>query len=107
MYPGHRQVLIFYNQAGVAIKDKQINDLHEDKKGLEERDIIIHTFEVNKAESEVKKYSIDTADLFTFILIGKDGGEKFRSKAMVTNKKLFSIIDVMPMRREEMKKQDG
>ena len=106
MYPGHRQVYIFYNQAGTAIKDKQINDLHEDKKGLQERDIIIHTFEVNKAESEVKKYNIATADSFTFILIGKDGGEKFRSKDIVANKKLFSIIDAMPMRRQEMKKQD-
>ena len=39
------------------------------------------------------------------ILIGKDGGEKFRQDRNVELKEIFKIIDVMPMRRQEMKKK--
>ena len=42
---------------------------------------------------------------FTAILLGKDGGEKFRSPTPVTPARINQIIDSMPMRREEMKRQ--
>ena len=42
---------------------------------------------------------------FMVILIGKDGGEKFRQDRNVELKEIFKIIDVMPMRRQEMKKK--
>lgn len=40
---------------------------------------------------------------FMVILIGKDGGEKFRQDRKVELKDIFNIIDVMPMRLQEMK----
>ncbi len=42
---------------------------------------------------------------FTAILLGKDGGEKYRSPTPVTPARLNQIIDAMPMRREEMERQ--
>ena len=39
---------------------------------------------------------------FNFYLIGLDGGIKFSSSSIVDNKKLFNLIDVMPMRRHEI-----
>jgi len=40
---------------------------------------------------------------FTVILVGKDGGEKFRSNSPVTIEKLDALIDAMPMRQQEMR----
>ena len=40
------------------------------------------------------------------ILVGKDGGSKRRTQqAILTNKSLFSTIDAMPMRQQEMQRQ--
>ncbi|MEO6803277.1 MAG: DUF4174 domain-containing protein [Granulicella sp.] len=40
---------------------------------------------------------------FTVILIGKDGGEKLRSRSVLPYERLASTIDSMPMRQQEMK----
>jgi hypothetical protein len=42
---------------------------------------------------------------FTTILVGKDGGEKFRQTGVIRLKEIFQIIDAMPMRQQEMKKK--
>ena len=41
----------------------------------------------------------------TTILVGKDGGEKFRQTGVIRLKEIFQIIDAMPMRQQEMKKK--
>ncbi len=48
------------------------------------------------------RYHVAPAE-FTLILIGKDGGEKFRSHTPVTIEKLSTIIDAMPMRQQEVR----
>jgi hypothetical protein len=40
---------------------------------------------------------------FTVILVGLDGGEKFRSGSVVDPNQLDKLIDRMPMRRREMR----
>jgi hypothetical protein len=42
---------------------------------------------------------------FTVILVGKDGGEKLRGDDKVSLTEIFSLIDAMPMRQQEMKEQ--
>ena len=42
---------------------------------------------------------------FTTILVGKDGGEKFRQTGIIRLEEIFQIIDAMPMRQQEMKKK--
>jgi hypothetical protein len=44
---------------------------------------------------------------FRATLIGKDGGVKARWDAPVTLNALYAVIDVMPMRRREMRARDG
>ncbi len=39
---------------------------------------------------------------FAVILVGKDGGEKYRSRVPVTIEKLDALIDAMPMRQQEV-----
>lgn len=38
------------------------------------------------------------------ILVGKDGGEKYRKQGVVAPQQIFDLIDGMPMRQAEMKK---
>lgn len=42
------------------------------------------------------------ASSFTVVLLGRDGGEKFRAHVPVAAKALFETVDSMPMRRLEM-----
>ena len=46
-------------------------------------------------------------DAFAMVLVGKDGTEKYRSSAPVITDKIFSLIDRMPMRRQEMRQKDN
>ena len=103
MYPGKRQILLFYNDNGIAVKNKQLSLFTNDEKGLKERDIVIHTYKTNEAAAN--KWNIKSGAAFTFILVGKDGGEKMRTDTIVSLAQLYKTIDAMPMRKEEMKQQ--
>lgn len=43
-------------------------------------------------------------DEFAVILVGKDSGAKLKSETPVTAARVFGIIDVMPMRQQEMRR---
>ncbi|MEM0923801.1 MAG: DUF4174 domain-containing protein [Pseudomonadota bacterium] len=43
---------------------------------------------------------------FTVILVGLDGGEKFRADRIVAPSELEALIDLMPMRRQELRRAD-
>lgn len=102
IYPGKRQVLIFYNANGTALKDKQLAELKKNATGVEDRDMIVYTYSTT-AKEEVKKWKIDAAKPFTVLLIGKDDGEKMRSDSVVNAATFFNTIDAMPMRKSEIK----
>ena len=79
--------------------------LAKDAAGLKERDIQVHeVIGLKPNEAMFKKYKA-SAQIFTFILIGKDGGKKIRSHEPVNLEKLYQIIDAMPMRQAEMKQR--
>ena len=50
-----------------------------------------------------KRYKINTA-MMTVVLIGKDGGEKYRKNSLDL-KEIYRVIDAMPMRIQEMKRR--
>jgi hypothetical protein len=100
-----RQVLVFYKEGGKALHDKQIAEFKKYRSGIKERDIEIKTFLYSaETESVWQQNKIDKDSAFTFILIGRDGGEKYRSVTPVSAAALFEQIDAMPMRRSEMRK---
>lgn len=80
-----------------------------DKAGFQERDLLI--FEIvsdiapNFSNEDIQflKNTYLPQHPFVLILIGKDGTEKLRSEQLLSNEKLFEIIDAMPMRKQEIK----
>lgn len=86
---------------------------------LEERHIIVSRF-VNSANSRIAGTEVDRMNenemrrqfniadgQFTVILIGKDGGEKYRTTSVPDMKAIFSLVDGMFMRQQEMRLQDS
>lgn len=102
-----REVILFaYADDDISLK-KQLIILNSDPKGLAERDlrISIKLWGLDKSLTH-QKYKIPK-NLFVFVLIGKDGGEKYRSEKITSLQKLYAIIDAMPMRVYEMRKKDN
>ena len=94
-----RQLLIF--GANQPEFKSQLQLLKQDSVGMTDRDLLVYTYK--DGSSFHKKYAVKPGQ-FTIILIGKDGGEKFRSYTVVKPETLFALIDSMPMRKAEMRK---
>lgn len=98
-YNSKRQVIIFGSPQSKPVM-QQLALLKKEAAGVEERDI-----EITLAPKEMKwhkKYNVAPSDTFTLLLIGKDGGEKYRVGKPTAAQELFAIIDAMPMRQSEM-----
>ncbi|WP_345955935.1 DUF4174 domain-containing protein [Mucilaginibacter sp. PAMB04168] len=96
-----RMLLIFADKPGNQLVKKQKDILDANAAGIKERDIEVLTYYEGKDRVQFQKRSVK--DTFTVILIGKDGGEKYRATQPITLSKLFGFIDAMPMRVQEMK----
>nr|WP_295922259.1 DUF4174 domain-containing protein [uncultured Dyadobacter sp.] len=100
-----RQVLLFYTESGLEKQTEQSKILTAHQKDVDERDIRVKSLSYSKSNlAEWKKWNVDTGTPFTFILVGRDGGEKLRSSEVVTAEKLFGLIDAMPMRKNEVER---
>ena len=101
-YKNFREVILFYPISKIDTVSKQFKILSEDMAGLTERQIKITKVATNTKNFE--KYSLlkINPSLLTLVLIGKDGGVKFSSNKIITSNKLYSLIDKMPMRKQEM-----
>lgn len=105
--PVERQVLLFYTNLGKEMWEKQKGELNRREPGTKERDILIKSFQIGLAnDGLLRDWNVDSAKDFTFILVGRDGGEKFRSNGFVTADKLFALIDAMPMRQHEQRRSE-
>jgi len=101
-----RKVLLFYNNNGLEQWKAQVAALKKHQKDIRERDIEVKSFPYSKENiPEWRKWGIDSTSAYTFLLIGRDGGEKLRSSQVVNPEKLFGLIYAMPMRREEVKRK--
>ena len=96
-----RTLLIFGKEAAPGTVEQQLLLFQKDTAGMKERDLKIQVIDVGN--SLIKKYKV-LENQFTVLLLGKDGGEKLRTLQLLSTAKLFSIIDAMPMRRQEMRK---
>ena len=102
-FVNYRQLLIFGSELHSELVTKQKALLNNVKSGVQARDIKIT---VVPAASELNKEYKIKPGTFIVILVGKDGSEKHRAVAILQPQKLFTIIDAMPMRRSEMKKNE-
>lgn len=85
---------------GIVDRDLVIFELLENGKSKVDNSVL------KKDETEFlrERFNVEKGD-YTFILVGKDGGEKLRKNKYVPISELFSLIDSMPMRQEEMRKK--
>lgn len=114
----NRIVLLIANQPDLDTYARQIKELHSDPDGIKERRLIIfriepdrysQSLENNHWQKRDKHFQAHPAsnDKFEFVLIGLDGGIKTRRSTLVSNADLFTLIDGMPMRQQEMRTNLG
>lgn len=107
-------LIISDNEASDNYKN-QILKLEAAQDGLIERKVLVYNVLPNKykvsnssnnwiASSVLFNTFMDTNDAFTVILIGLDGTVKLKKEAVLATKTLFDLIDSMPMRQAEMRK---
>ena len=82
-----------------------------EKAGFEERQLVVVPVlaDAVKAAGDApgalqKKYGVE-AKSFAVVLLGKDGHDAYRASKPIRGESLYEIIDAMPMRRDEMKRQ--
>lgn len=111
----NRLVVVFSDNDSQTMAEQQINRLKKDQESLDERDLLYFWFSEEHAGGRSPGFSAqEVASLrerynpegkpFLLVLIGKDGGVKMTRHAAVEPREIFDLIDSMPMRRSEMKK---
>ncbi len=116
----HRVLLVFSPSEGNASFVRQYNEWKRTMDGMAERDLIWVPLIAGQPSSAAgRAISPDAQQLlrrqlrvepgeFAVMLVGRDGGVKLRKQQPVDAMSLFALIDSMPMRRQEMRKQaDG
>lgn len=115
-----RLLLIKINEPNNAIYKEQIKELEKNLLGLAERKIIVYHIKKdefikglsnkkswNTIKIKNKKYFLKVSNPeFEIFLIGLDGQVKLKQTELLKSKELFSKIDLMPMRMQEMNKSN-
>ncbi len=115
-YRWHKRMIIIFSPQVINPQYRELKrKLERSIPEMDDRDLIkveILTDGTSKVEDYVvpedveinlrERYRIDPAH-FAAILVGKDGQEKCRWESGVDVQEIFSRIDAMPMRREEIK----
>lgn len=110
----HRPLLVFAPDGTDPDLQRQRAILDGDTAGLRDRDMVVNYVVGNTIEARLGPApGLDAAELrrrfgvpqdeFRAILVGKDGGSKLVGREPLTVSRLFSTIDAMPMRRDEMR----
>ena len=109
-----RLLLVFSPSENTDLLRQQVDLFSEQKVENKERDLIIfqiypdggliqNTRNLTKWQAQKLFHQFRLPqDQFHLLLIGKDGGEKFRSPKVTNMKTIYELIDQMPMRRSEM-----
>lgn len=110
------RVLVLFAEPGDARYGQQQDLLDAVRDGLAERDVLVLGVvgeSVSTLFGDLSGFDVDavrhaagrnTAEPFEVVLIGKDGGVKQRWTTPVSPDALFSTIDAMPMRANEMRR---
>ena len=96
-----RLLCIFGKEQHKKSVDQEVQLFEKEKDALKERSLKLIVVPENSLL--YKKYQVSSGD-FIVILVGKDQTEKYRTNKIVQPAEIFTIIDGMPMRRQEMQK---
>lgn len=111
----NRLVLILVDDTDNKIYSNQIEEFNNHLQGIKDRKIEVYQISPEKFKRglsdekwQVAKtnYGIykKTDGQIEIVLLGLDGGVKIRATEFLSCKKLFTAIDAMPMRIQEMKR---
>lgn len=115
-YKWEKRILLIFSAEESAIQKEQLEVFQRHQEGLKERDLVIFEIkEANVDHPDGRQYGAEAADKlrnqykipkdqFSVILIGKDGSEKLRQNEVLSAEKLFAVIDSMPMRKQEIRR---
>ena len=79
--------------------------LEHDGAALRERDVVVQDLTPEAARRDRRKLGIGRDATFEVLLVGKDGQVKLRRELPVAASEITALIDTMPMRRDEMRRQ--
>lgn len=108
-----RVILILVDDLNIQVYQNQIIALQENKKGINERKLIVYHIKPTeyklglksskwqKSKNIYSQYKKNDAP-FEVILIGLDGSIKLHQTEFLSCEKLFATIDAMPMRKTEL-----
>lgn len=109
----NRVIILSVKEIAEPELNRQLNELKLNWKGVLDRDLVVliqrdnlmqyTPDEMFSTDKSLDMSLLDDAADFQFLLIGKDGTVKMMSEEMVAHEKLFSTIDAMPMRKQEMR----
>lgn len=114
----NRILLLFSSNQGDMFQ-QQTEIFDAKRRGMKERDLVLFYIKQNTVETpDGKKYEEKAAeqlrkqfevadDAFAVILVGKDGMQKLKQGELLSTNKLFAIIDAMPMRKREIREDNG
>lgn len=114
----NRLLLLFSPSPENPAYQALVRELQEQASGVRERDLlVVHVLEPGK--SFMNSQEISPAEgralrqrfgigpgAFKVVLVGKDGGVKLKRADRVALGDIFGLIDAMPMRQQEMQKQE-
>ncbi|PVY44075.1 DUF4174 domain-containing protein [Pontibacter virosus] len=106
----NRLLLLFAPSADDPQLIRQKEIVSNSQQGITERQLVVLELAPGSNAARMrkdllKKFKVE-AGSYTLLLLGKDGLEKYRTQKAVPIEEVFKIIDQMPMRRQEMRKQD-
>jgi len=113
-----RIIVVYSNETELDLVSMQSDLLMEESNKLSERKLVVIQatkdrykiiFPENSewVSSSLKDVlNISTKTEFEVFLLGLDGGIKLRQQEILQTEKLFSLIDGMPMRKAEIRRED-
>lgn len=82
---------------------KQMAEVEAQTQALNERDMVV--LKVTRSDDPLRTTLGVRGDAFQVVLVGKDGHIAERWSSPVSLSTVFALIDRMPMRRDEMRRQ--
>lgn len=108
----NRVLVVFTNNVKNDSFKKQISILSKNQQNITERKLVVYYFTKDKYIFNFDEYWQKSTKFkrekenFKVVLMGLDGGIKLEEKNIVSSEKLFSLIDGMPMRKKELRKNN-
>ncbi len=109
------RIIIIHKVENTGLGGSQLNELKEYERQLGERQVVVIEMAFNQVWVNEKLAALDYATLkqylhipenkFQVLLIGKDGGIKYRSDRFTPAQDFLDRIDAMPMRQVELHNQ--